>query len=329
MSRRRTLGAIALAPSMAFQWWPVTARGEDWPAKPLRIVVSATAGSSIDALARIYAEHLGNALKQSVVVENKPGANQTIGIGAIRSAPADGYSILMASTELVRVPLLYPKLRYDPFREFIPLLQVAETSSYLCVPTSLQVSTLQEFLAHARRAQQPVSIGSPGQGSAAHFYSELLARAAQVRAEHVPYKGEVPLVPDLLAGRIDAGWLSGNLVTQYVNQNKLRVLAVGSMKHRVASMPAVPTFTELGVPGLDIEGFLGLVALSGTPTPIVERLTAELIRIRQRTDVREKVESYGFEATRAGSRVDFHRTMKASHDGWQKAISKAQISLDS
>nr|WP_315597320.1 tripartite tricarboxylate transporter substrate binding protein [uncultured Cupriavidus sp.] len=327
LSRRRALAAFALAPTIGLSRI-AAAQNEAWPNKPLKIVVPSSAGSSIDAVARIYAEHLRNALKQSVVVENRPGANQTIGIAAIQSAPADGYAVLMTSTELVRVPLLYPKLRYDPFREFMPLTQVAAPATYLCVPGALQVSNLKEFIERARQSQPPLSIGSHGQGSGAHFYSELLAQATGITLNHVAYRGEVPLMPDLLSGRLSSGWLSGNLVNQYVGQGKLKVLGVASMKHRVASMPAVPTFSELGIPGLDVEGFIGMFVRAGTPVAIVERLAAELNRIRARQDVRTQVEGYGFEAGGAADREKFSLVMRASYDGWGRAISQAKIKLD-
>ena len=325
LPRRTLLSAFALGAALAPQWARAQAA---WPDKPLRIVVPATAGSSLDGLARVYAEHLQRALKQTVVVENKPGANQTIGIGAVKSAPADGYTLLLTSTELVRVPQLYPHIRYDPFAEFTPLWQVAATSTFLAVPTSLGVSTLAEFIALAKKTNPPLTVGSPGQGSGAHFYTELLSQSQGAPLTHVAYRGEVPLLPDLLSGRISAGWISGNLVTQYVQEGKVKVLGVGSMKRRVASMPQVPTFAEQGVPDLDIEGFIGLYVLSQTPQPIVERLETELRRIGAQDDVRRVLSTYGMEPGTTTTRAQFEAVMRGTYDGWARAIRKANIKLE-
>lgn len=328
LSRRRTLAVLALAPHLGLIGRPASAQASEWPDKPLKIIVPATAGSSIDGLARIYADHLKTALGKPVVVDNRPGANQTIGIAAMKAAPADGHTLLLTSTELVRVPLLYPNLRYDAFSEFVPLSQIAATSTYLCAPSSLGANNLAEFIEQAKRAPAPLSVGSPGHGSGAHFYGELLAQAAGVQLNHVAYRGEVPLVPDLLGGRIAAGWLSGNLVNQYVKEGKIKVLGAGSVKHRVPSMPSVPTFTELGIPGLDIEGFIGLFALAGTPAARADRLAQEFNRIRARPEVRAQIETYGFNVGEAASRDQFEAIMRSSHEGWVQAIRKAGIKMD-
>ena len=317
---RRHLLASALAAAALPAW----AQG----GKPLRLLVGFPPGGGTDAIARLLADKLKDRLGAPVVVENRPGANQTIGIAAMKAAPADGHTLLLTSTELVRVPLLYPNLRYDAFSEFVPLSQIAATSTYLCAPSSLGATNLAEFIEQAKRAPAPLSVGSPGHGSGAHFYSELLAQAAGVPLHHVAYRGEVPLVPDLVTGRIGAGWLSGNLVNQYVKEGKIKVLGAASVKHRVPAMPSVPTFTELGIPGLDIEGFIGLFALAGTPVARADRLAQEFNRIRARPEVRAQIETYGFNVGEAANRDQFEAIMRGSHEGWVQAIRKAGIKLD-
>lgn len=308
----------------------VRAQGQppDWPTRPLRIIVPATAGSSLDGLARLVADPLQVALKQPVVVDNRPGANQTIGISAMTSSPADGLTILFTSTELVRVPLLYPSIKYDPFKEFMPLWQIASTSTFLASPTSVPATHWQEFVELARNANPPLTYGSPGQGSGGHFYGQLLAKAAGIRLDHVPYRGEVPLIPDLLSGRISAGWISGNLLTQFSREGKLRALGGGSITKRSATLPNVPTFPELGYPELGIAGFIGFFVRAGTPPAMVQRLSAELNRIGLRPDLREKIETFGFEATGPSTPADFLAVMKTSHEGWVQAIKAVDIKLD-
>lgn len=300
----------------------------DWPTRPLRIIVPSTPGSSPDGLARLVAEPLQVALKQPVVIENRPGANQTIGIGAMTSSPADGLTILFTSTELVRVPLLYPAIKYDPFKEFTPLWQIASTSTFLASPTSLPATNWQEFVELARKANPPLTYGSPGQGSGAHFYGQLLAKAAGIRLDHVPYRGEVPLIPDLLAGRVSAGWISGNLLTQFTREGKLRALGGGSITKRSATLPNVPTFPELGYPALGIAGFLGFFVRAGTPPAAVQRLSAELNRIALRPELRAQIETFGFEPTGPSTPADFLAVMKTSHEGWVQAIKTVDIKLE-
>jgi tripartite-type tricarboxylate transporter receptor subunit TctC len=306
---------------------PVLSRAQsDWPSKVLRIVVPSAAGTSPDNLARIYAEHLKTALKQTVIVENKPGANQTIGIAAVTSAAADGYTLLLSSTELVRVPLLYPSMKYDPFEMFAPVSQFAASSSLFCVNNSLGVRTMQEFLEAARKSTAPISYGTPGNGSANHVYMELLARHTGIKVNHIPYKGEVALAPDLATGRLQTGWLTGVLAKQF--QKDIRHLMAVSVRKRLTNFPDVPTGHELNIPSMDIEGFLGFFMLKGTPAPILDRLSAEIGRITARPEVREQIASYGFEAPSVTTRPHFASVMKASADEWAKAIRESGVKVE-
>ncbi len=318
---RRALAAAAL-PLL-----PAAARAQtDWPSKTLRIVVPSAAGTAPDNLARIYAEHLKTALKQTVIVDNKPGANQTIGIASVTSSPADGYTLLQASTELVRVPLLYPSVKYDPFEIFMPVSQMASRSSLLCVKTSLGLNTMQEFIEYARKSPVPISYGTPGNGSATHVYMELLAQHAGIKVLHIPYRGEVALAPDLASGRLTAGWLTGGLVRQF--QKEVRPLMAVSVRKRLTNFPDVPTGYELKFPNLDIEGFVGFFLLKGTPPPIVDRLSAEIDRITARPDVREQILSYALEVPAVTTRAQFAAVMRASAEEWAKAIRQSGVKVE-
>lgn len=318
---RRALATAALPPL------PVAARAQaDWPARPLRIVVPSSAGSSVDNLARIYAEHLKAALNQTVIVDNRPGANQTIGIASVTSAPADGYTLLQASTELVRVPLLYPSMKYDPFELFTPVAQMASTSSLLCVHNSLGVHTMQEFIAYAKKSPLPISYGTPGNGSATHVYMELLAQHAGIKVSHIPYRGETALAPDLATARLSAGWLTGVLTRQF--QKDIRPLMSVSVRKRLTHFPDVPTGFELKIPGMDIEGFVGFFMLKGTPSPFVERLSAEIDRITARPDVREQILSYALEVPAVTTRSAFAAVMKTSADEWAQAIRQSGVKVE-
>lgn len=318
---RRALAAAAL-PLL-----PAVARAQaDWPSRPLRIVVPSQAGTSVDNLARIYSEHLKTALNQTVVVDNRPGANQTIGISAVTSSPADGYTLLRASTELVRVPLLYTSMKYDPFELFVPVSQMASTSSLLCVHSSLGVRTMQEFIEYAKKSPVPINYGTPGNGSATHVYMEVLAQHAGFKVSHIAYRGETALAPDLATGRLDAGWLTGVLTKQF--QKDIRPLMSVSVRKRLTNFPDVPTGYELKIPGMDVEGFVGFFMLKGTPSPIVDRLSTEIERITARPEVRDQILSYALEVPAVTTRVQFATVMKTSADEWAKVIRQSGVKVE-
>jgi len=323
---RREFVRRALA-SAALPLLPAAGRAQsDWPNKVLRIVVPTAPGTSLDNLARVYAEHLKTALKQAVIVENKPGANQTIGIAAVTSAPADGYTLLLSSTELVRVPLLYPSMKYDPFEMFAPVSQFAASGSLFCVHNSMGVRTMQEFLDAARKSATPISYGTPGNGSANHVYMELLAQHTGIKVNHIPYKGEVALAPDLATGRLQTGWLTGVLTRQF--QKDIRPLMAVSVRKRLTAFPDVPTGPELRIPNMDIEGFVGFFMLKGTPAPILDRLSAEIARVTARPEVREQITSYGFEVPSVTTRSHFASVMKTSAEEWAKAIRQSGVKVE-
>ncbi|MEP6724028.1 MAG: tripartite tricarboxylate transporter substrate binding protein [Variovorax sp.] len=323
---RRDFARRALA-TAALPLLPAAARAQaDWPSKPLRIVVPSAAGTAPDNLARIYSEHLKTALNQTVIIENRPGANQTIGISAVTSSPADGYTLLQASTELVRVPLLYPSMRYDPFELFAPVAQMASTSSLLCVHNSTGATTMQEFIEFARKSPVPISYGTPGNGSATHVYMELMAQHAGIKVSHIAYRGETALAPDLATGRLTAGWLTGGAVRQF--QKDIRPLMSVSVRKRLTNYPDVPTGYELKIPGMDIEGFVGFFLLKGTPSPIVERLATEIDRITARPEVRAQILSYALEVPPPQTRAQFAAMMKTSADEWAKVIRQSGVKVE-
>lgn len=304
------------------------AQAANYPSRAIRLVVPVTAGSVIDVIAREYGERLQTALGQPIVVENRPGANMSIGIGNVITSPADGYTLLLTTTEMVRAPLTYPYIKYDPFKEFIPLSHIASTSIFFVVPADSPARTLQEFVALSKRSPQPLSYGTIGHGSGPHFYGELIAVQTGARMTDVPYKGEMPMIPDLLGGRLDAGWISGLPAAQYEREGRIRILAGGSLKRRASSLPHVPTLAECGVVGTDIEGFIGYFAVKGTPAPIVQRLSAELNRIAALPGMRQRMEELGFESRAGGTVESFLATMQGVHDGWSEANKMVNIKID-
>lgn len=326
IDRRTALAALAGATA----WSAPLARAQSsgFPNRALRLVVPVSPGSSLDVIAREYAEQLHTAFGQPVVVDNKPGANQSIGIGNVIASPADGYTLLMSTTELVRGPITYPHIKYDPFKEFIPLAHIASTSIFFVVPASSPARTLQEFVELTKRAPRPLSYGTIGHGSGPHFYGEMIVVQTGARMADVPYKGEVPLLPDLLGGRLDAAWISGLPAVQYAKEGRLRILAGASLSQRASSLPDVPTLAELGVQGTDIEGFIGYFVAKGTPPAAVERLSAELNRIAATPRMRQRMADMGFEPRSGGTVASFQATMQGVHDGWSRANKLVKIKIE-
>lgn len=304
------------------------AQSGDYPIRPIRLVIPVTAGSVLDTIGRVYAEQLQHVLGQPVVVDNKPGANMSIGIGNVIASPADGYTILMTTTEMVRAPMTFPNIKYDPFREFTPLAHIASTSIFFVVPASSTARTLAEFVALSKRSPQPLTYGTTGTGSGSHFYGELIALQTGARMTDVPYKGEVPQLPDLLSGRLDAGWISGLPALQNSKDGRIRVLAGGSLKQRASIFPDTPTLGELGVQGTDIEGFIGYFVARRTPSAIAQKLAREIDRIASKPELRQRMVDLGFEPRSGVSMESFQATMQGVHDGWSKVNQMVKIKLE-
>ena len=325
---RRTFIKGAFAGAVAAAAPAALAQSDNYPNRPIRLVIPVTAGSVLDTIGRAYGEQLQHALGQPVVVDNKPGGNMSIGIGSVIASPADGYTILLTTTEMVRAPMIFPNIKYDPFKEFTPLAHIASTSIFFVVPASSPARTLAEFVALSRRAPKPLSYGTTGHGSGSHFYGELIATQTGARMIDVPYKGEVPQLPDLLSGRLDAGWISGLPALQHSKEGRLRVLAGGSLKQRAAILPDTPTLSELGVQGTGIEGFIGYFVAKGTPVPIAQRLAREIDHIASQPQMRQRIVDLGFESRSGASIESFLATMQGVHDGWSKAHQMVNIKLN-
>lgn len=325
ISRRHALAALALP---LLEAAPVHAN-TDWPTNTLKLMVPFSAGSAPDVFARLYADQLRTSLGHPVIVDNKPGANQTIGTQAVISAPANGYTVLLTSTEVVRAPLLYPNAKYDPLHDLIPLAQLCQVSVTLYVPARLGVSTLREFVDLAKKSPKPVTFAAPGQWSASHFYALLFARQAGIPLNFVPYKAETEMVPDLLSGQLDAGFFASPQMAQLEQQGRVKMLASAGMAQRPVAYPNLPTFRESGYNGLDVPGFLGFFVTRGTPAAIVERLRSELTKAAARSEIQSQISAFGFEApAREGERASFKNVVALAHGSWKEIIQQLNLKAE-
>lgn len=311
LSRRALLAASASLPLVATA---ATAKPDTWPTRPVRIVLPFPAGGTTDVVARFYAREAEAALGQPFLVDNKPGASTIIGTQEVARAAPDGNTLLFTQTSIVsNMALLSDTIQYDAFRDFVAVHKTFENYAILAVPAASPARTLADFIALARDAKQPMTYGTAGHGTTSHFFVELLAKQARLRMTHVPYKGDAPIVLDLLANRIEAGIVSGAAVKQY--GDGLRPLAVsGRVRQRL--LPDIPTFLEQGYTGIGNESFCGFFAPARTPPAVVQALNREFNRIGTLPQTRERLASAVLEPYAANSPEQFSAALKAAYAEW-------------
>jgi tripartite-type tricarboxylate transporter receptor subunit TctC len=281
------LAAVAVAPGAAAQ---------SYPSRAVKLVVPFPPGGPLDATGRLVAQKLTDAWGQPVVVENKPGAGGNIGADLVAKSAPDGYTILLGalSTHAIN-PTLYPNMPYDAVKDFAPITLLATTPNVLVVNPSLPVSSVKELIAYAKANPGKLAFGSGSNGSAGHLAGELFKVETGTDVIHVPYKGAAPAMQGLLAG--DVQFMFDNLAsaTPQVKAGKLKALAVTTAR-RSPLAPDLPTMTEAGLPGFDITTWYGLMAPAGTPSAIVAKWNAEVTRILNAPDVKERLAAQGAEA---------------------------------
>lgn len=290
MRRRSAIfvtGVLACAP-------PSAARAADYPTKPIRMVVAQAAGGNADLVARAVAMKMGDALKQQMVVDNRPGGAGVIGAETVARAAPDGYTILLASSAFGVNPSLQKNLPYDPIDGFSPITLVASSPNLLVVNPSLPVRSVKDLIALARAKPGQLNFGSSGSGGSPHLAGELFKYLAKVDMVHVPYKGASAAIVDLVAGNIQLSFASMPSAIGQVRSGKLRGIAVTSSK-RSAAVPDLPTVAEGGLPDFETAAWQGLFAPAHTPPAIVSVLNREAARAVQSADVRERLAMEGGE----------------------------------
>lgn len=298
---RRTALALAAAGTAAAV--APAAFAQAWPSKPVKLIVNFPPGGAADVIGRALAQALGDALKQSFVVENRPGANGNLGADAVAKSPADGLTLLMSSGGAVTVnPFLYTKMPFDAERDLVPVASVARVLVFLMAHPSVPAASVAEFVAHAKANPGKLSYGSAGSGSSPHLAGEMFARQAGIQAQHVPYKGAAPALTDLLAGQVQFMFDPGPGL-RHAKEGKLKLLAVGSPK-RSSAVPDTPTLAEAGFPGFDADTVFGIYAPQGTPAAVIDTLHTEINRALASAKVVEVIRGIGGEVA-AQSRADF------------------------
>ncbi|MCA4904370.1 MAG: tripartite tricarboxylate transporter substrate binding protein [Rhodocyclaceae bacterium] len=297
-----------------------------YPAKPIRMIVPYVPGGPTDILGRSVAQAIGEALGQTVVIDNRPGAAGNVGtVAAARSAP-DGYTLNMVAISFAVAPSLDPKVGFDPLRDFAPISLVATVNNMLVVHPSLPVKTVKELIGLARARPGQMTYASGGNGGAQHLAGELFASLAGVKMLHIPYKGSAPGVSALLGGEVMLGFTDTLITLPLVKAGKLRALAVTGPA-RSPLVPDVPTMAEAGIANYAVNVWFGLLAPAGTPAEIVSRLGAEVGRHVRSAEMRERLTALGAEPV-GNTPEQFAAFLKAEIARWAEVVRTARIRAD-
>ncbi len=299
--------------------------GADYPNQPVRIVVGFSAGGPTDLAARLIAAKLQTAFGQSFVVENKPGAGSNLASEIVAAAPADGYTLLMAAAPLAINGHLYKNLKFDVLKSFEPVSQVMSAPCILAVrPDSYK--TMAELLAAAKKEPGRLSFSSSGAGGSQHLAGELLQQKARIELIHVPYKGAAPALNDLLGGQVAMGFMTSLSSVPHFKSGKLRALAVAAPQ-RLPQLPDVPTMAEVGLPGVEINSWSGILAPAKTPPQVVAKLQREVAKALAAPDVHEKLVAQGAVVV-GGTSAEFASYLAREHAEYGKLIKAIKLSLD-
>ena len=300
---------------------------QKYPAKSVRVVLPFAAGSAVDVLARLYAQRMAESWGQQVVVENRTGANGIIGMEAIARAAPDGYTLGMANIATLAVnPALYPKLPYDSLRDFVAVSLTATIGNCLMVHPSFPVKSVQELVALAKKQPAELNYASGGVGSAQHIPMELLQAMTGIRLVHVAYKGITPAFNDVVAGQVPMAFTGLAQSLPYHRNGRLRIVGTTGTR-RTSATAAIPTIAEQGLPGYEADSWTGVLAPKGTPADIVAQIYAEVVRVTQLPDTRERLVAAGFEPV--GSSPDaFAALIKNDTTRLGKVIRDAGIRAD-
>jgi tripartite-type tricarboxylate transporter receptor subunit TctC len=321
----RYLAALAMA--FACLVLAPMAHAQQYPDKPIRLVVPYPPGGGTDTLARPLAQRLAVELGQPVIVDNRGGAGGNLAMEAVARAPADGYTLVLALTPQLAVNVsLYDKVRYDPRHDFAPVSLLAEGPYLLVVHPSVPVNSIGELIALAKAKPGELNYATSGIGSGAHMAAELFTSMTGTRMTHTPYKGGGQALTDVLAGHVQLLFAPPVTVTQHITNGRLRALAITGTK-RSASLPSVPTMSEAGVPGYDSSVWYGVLAPAGTPKDIVATLNAAMLKILKQPDFHALLVTNGMEPI-GSTPSDFSKYIDTEIVKWSKVIKSAGIKVE-
>jgi tripartite-type tricarboxylate transporter receptor subunit TctC len=296
---------------------------QTWPSRPVRIVVPSPPAGGTDIVARVLAEHFSRAFGQQFFVENRPGAGNMIGIEAVARSAPDGYTFLMVASTLSLNSVLYKKVSYDPIKDFAPIMLVASAPNVLIVNPTVPARTLAEFIALAKQKPGQLTYGTPGIGTSPHMCMELLKYMAGIDVQHIPYRGTVPALTDVMSGQISSMFGTALSVRPQIDAGSVRALGLSSKK-RSQAMPSVLPIAEAGVPGYEATQWYGFLAPAGTPPDIITRIHAEAAKALKSKDLIDKLAIDGAEPV-GSTPEEFAAHIKDELEKWTQVAKAAGI----
>jgi tripartite-type tricarboxylate transporter receptor subunit TctC len=317
---RRALLAGAAALSLAAAATPAFAQAS-YPSKPIRLVVGYAAGGATDVIARLVGQKLGEGLGQTVIVENKAGANSNVGAEAVARSPADGYTVYVFTIANTINATLYDKLGYDAQKDFEPVGLIAKVPNILVVNNALPVKTLAEYVKFAKDQPQGITFASSGSGSSIHLSGEMFKMVAKLNMLHVPYRGSAPAVTDLLGGQVQSMFDNAPSAMPHVQGGRLRAIAITSPQ-RSPLLPEVPTVAESGYAGFDVQSWFGLALPAGTPHAVVDKLNAELNKVVALPEVKKRLAELGASPA-SGTPADMRGFIAAEIKRWNGVVKQS------
>lgn len=324
-TRRAAAAAVALI--LALSLATGGALAQSWPSRPVRLVVPFPPGGSTDVVARLIGEKLAQSLGQPVLVDNRAGAGGTAGSDVVAKAAADGYTVLMGTSSTHAIaPGLYPKLPYDPVRDFTPVILLGTATILMVVHPSVPAKNVGEFVAYAKSRPGQVMYGSTGNGSVSHLTAEYFRSLAGVDMQHVPYKGDTPMTLDLVAGRVHLAFGTAVAFLPHVQAGRLSALAVTDARPSPVA-PQLPTVAASGLAGFEALQWFGLFAPAGTPREVVARLNSEVGKALQMPDVQERLKGLGMQIAGGGPNP-FGSFLQAESAKWGKIIRDSGAKVD-
>jgi len=326
LNRIRACGFVFLACTVFVATPSVASQDREWPTQPIRLIVPFGPGGGSDLVGRVLAQHLGEKLGQSVVVENRPGAGGSIGAAQVARAAPDGYMLLLgSSSEVVQYPAVNPKVTYQALRDFAPVSQVATVPLVLAVNSNTGVDTVQEFVEFAKSNSATANYGSAGVGSSTHLAMALLLLKLGVDMNHVPYKGSAAVVTDLLGGSLHAAMPTLSAILAYQQDDRLTLLAASTAEPHPL-LPGKPGMAQAGVEDFDISLWTGILAPHGTPDVVVQTLNKTINEVLALPEVKQALEQQGAVAT-GGEADQFREAIERDSALWKDVVAEAGITL--
>lgn len=304
----------------------LNASAQQYPTRPIRLVVGYPAGGLTDGVGRTIGPRLGEALGQQVIVDNRGGAGSTIGTDIVVKSPPDGHTLLVADQALITNPSLYAKLPYDTLKDLQPVSLVGAASLVIVVHPSLPARSVKDLVALAKARPGDINYASGGNGTATHLAGELFKQVAGVQMVHIPYKGAGLAIVDLLGGHVSIMFSSIGAAGPHANVGRIRALAVTGPA-RAPALPTVPTLAESGYPAASVVGYWGVLAPSGVPRDVVDKLAAAIAAVVKRPEVNQRLVDQGVDPT-GGSPAEYGQIIRAEITKWGKVIRQAGIKVD-